>query len=145
MPFTYEYARPALTVDCVVFALDGGDLKVLLVQRGQPPFEGRWALPGGFVEVGETVEEAAAREAQEETGLRVEILRLVGVYSEPARDPRGHNVSCAFLARPMPESGRLSAATDATEAGFLDPSTVELAFDHGRIVADALAVPPPVR
>jgi len=132
---------PKLLVDVVIPSKDG---RVLLIRRGSEPFEGRWALPGGFVEVGETVEEAAAREAEEETGLRVEILRLVGVYSAPNRDPRGHNVSCAFLARPTPESGGLSAATDATEAGFLDPSTVELAFDHGRIVADALAVPPPV-
>ena len=132
---------PKLMVDVVVPS-EGGE--VLLIRRGSEPFEGQWALPGGFVEIGETVEVAAAREAEEETGLRVEILRLVGVYSDPERDPRGHNVSCAFLARPTPESGDLSAATDATEAGFLDPSTVKLAFDHARIVADALAVPPPV-
>ena len=132
---------PKLMVDVVIPSEDG---RVVLIRRGSEPFEGQWALPGGFVEVGETVEEAAAREAAEETGLRVEILRLVGVYSDPDRDPRGHNVSCVFLARPTSESGGLAAATDATEAGFLDPSTVELAFDHDRIVADALAVPPPV-
>jgi 8-oxo-dGTP diphosphatase len=132
---------PKLMVDVVIPSEDG---RVVLIRRGSEPFEDQWALPGGFVEAGETVEEAAAREAAEETGLRVEILRLVGVYSDPDRDPRGHNVSCAFLARPTPESGGLAAATDATEAGFLDPSTVELAFDHDRIVADALAVPPPV-
>ncbi len=131
---------PKLMVD-VVIPSEGG--RVALIRRGSEPYEGRWALPGGFVEVGETVEGAAVREAEEETGLQVEILRLVGVYSDPNRDPRGHNVSCAFLARPTPESGGLSAATDATDAEFLDPSTVELAFDHGRIVADALAVPPP--
>ena len=131
---------PKLMVDVVIPPEDG---RVVLIRRGSEPFEGQWALPGGFVEIGETVEEAAAREAEEETGLTVEILRLVGVYSDPDRDPRGHNVSCAFLARPAPESGDLSAATDATEAEFLDPSTVELAFDHDRIVADALAAPPP--
>lgn len=131
---------PKLMVDVVVLSEDG---RVLLIRRGSEPFEGRWALPGGFVEIGETVEEAAAREAEEETGLRVEMLRLVGVYSDPNRDPRGHNVSCAFLARPAPGSGDPSAATDATEAEFLDPSAAELAFDHDRIVADALAVPPP--
>lgn len=131
---------PKLTVDVVVPSQSG---EVLLIRRGNDPFEGQWALPGGFVEIGETVEEAAAREAEEETGLTVEILRLVGVYSDPDRDPRGHNVSCAFLARPTPESGELAAATDATEAEFLDPSAVDLAFDHERIIADALAVPPP--
>jgi len=108
---------------------------VVLIRRGSDPFEGRWALPGGFVEVGETVEAAAAREAAEETGLAVELARLVGVYSEPDRDPRGHNVSVAFLARVL--SGDLVAATDAAEVAVLDPDSVELAFDHRRIVADA--------
>ncbi len=132
---------PKLMVDVVIPVEDG---RVLLIRRGSEPFEGQWALPGGFVEVGETVEDAAAREANEETGLDVEILRLVGVYSDPGRDPRGHNVSCAFLARLTPESAAdPSAATDATEAEFLEPSSVELAFDHARIVADALVHPPP--
>lgn len=131
---------PKLMVDVVVPSEDG---RVLLIRRGSEPFEGRWALPGGFVEVGETVEDAAVREANEETGLDVEILRLVGVYSQPDRDPRGHNVSCAFLARPTPgSSADPSAATDAAEAAFLDPWTVELAFDHAKIVADALTAPP---
>jgi ADP-ribose pyrophosphatase YjhB (NUDIX family) len=80
----------------VVIASDEG---IVLIRRAAGPFEGRWALPGGFVEVGETVEAAATREAAEETGLAVELARLVGVYSDPERDPRGHNVSVAFLAR----------------------------------------------
>jgi 8-oxo-dGTP diphosphatase len=125
---------PKLMVDVVIPA-DGG---VVLIRRGTEPFEGQWALPGGFVEVGETVEEAAAREAAEETGLAVEVARLVGVYSEPERDPRGHNVSVAFLARVL--GGELSAATDASEVSVLDPSTVELAFDHRKIVDDALGL-----
>ncbi|BBL81188.1 DNA mismatch repair protein MutT [Rubrobacter xylanophilus] len=123
---------PKLMVD-VVIPEEGG---VVLVRRGSEPFEGRWALPGGFVEVGETVEEAAVREAAEETGLEVELSRLVGVYSEPGRDPRGHNVSVAFLARPV--GGELKASSDAAEVAVLDPGSVELAFDHARIVADAL-------
>ena len=126
---------PKLMVDVVIPAEKG----VVLVRRGSAPFEGRWALPGGFVEVGETVEEAADREAAEETGLAVEVARLVGVYSEPERDPRGHNVSVAFLARVL--SGELSAATDASEASVLDPGSVELAFDHRRIIDDALSLP----
>ncbi len=124
---------PKLMVD-VVITSDSGE--VVLIRRGSEPYEGKWALPGGFVEVGETVEEAAIREAAEETGLAVEIARLVGVYSDPERDPRGHNVSVAFLARVL--SGELSAATDASEAALLDPDSVDLAFDHRRIVNDAL-------
>jgi 8-oxo-dGTP diphosphatase len=125
---------PKLMVDVVVPSEEG---RVLLIRRGSDPYEGYWALPGGFVEVGETLEAAAAREAEEETGLKVEVVRLVGVYSDPDRDPRGHNVSCAYLARVR--EGEPSAATDAAEVSFLDPSTVELAFDHEKIIADALA------
>lgn len=124
---------PKLMVDVVITADDG---KAVLIRRASEPYAGRWALPGGFVEVGETVEEAAIREAAEETGLAIEVSRLVGVYSDPERDPRGHNVSVAFLARVL--SGELSADTDASEAALMDPSTVELAFDHARILSDAL-------
>jgi 8-oxo-dGTP diphosphatase len=122
---------PKLMVDVVI----PSDAGIVLIRRGSDPFEGRWALPGGFVEIGETVEEAAARETAEETGLAVEISRLVGVYSAPDRDPRGHNVSVAFLARVL--GGDLTAASDAAEVAVLDPQTVELAFDHRRIVHDA--------
>ncbi len=124
---------PKLMVDVVIPSEEG----VVLIRRGNEPFEGQWALPGGFVEVGETVEEAAVREAAEETGLAVELARLVGVYSEPDRDPRGHNVSVAFLARVL--SGELSASTDAAEVSVLDPRAVDLAFDHRRIIDDALS------
>ena len=125
---------PKLMVDVVVPS-EGG--RILLIRRGSDPYEGHWALPGGFVEVGETLEEAAAREAEEETGVEVEVVRLVGVYSDPDRDPRGHNVSVAYLARA--QDGEPSAASDAAEASFMEPSTVELAFDHEKIIADALA------
>ena len=125
---------PKLMVDVVVPSEAG---RILLIRRASDPYEGQWALPGGFVEVGETLEEAAVREAGEETGLTVDIVRLVGVYSDPDRDPRGHNVSCAYLARNR--EGEPSAASDAAEVSFLDPSTVELAFDHDRIITDALS------
>jgi 8-oxo-dGTP diphosphatase len=124
---------PKLMVDVVIPAEEG----VVLIRRGSEPFVGQWALPGGFVEVGETVEEAAVREAAEETGLAVELARLVGVYSDPDRDPRGHNVSVAFLAVVL--SGQLTAATDAAEVSVLDPGSVDLAFDHRRIIDDALS------
>ena len=126
---------PKLMVDVVITAERG----VVLIRRGSEPFRGRWALPGGFVEVGETVEEAADREAAEETGLAVEVARLVGVYSDPERDPRGHNVSVAFIARVL--SGELSAGTDASEVAVVDPDSVELAFDHRKIIEDALNLP----
>jgi 8-oxo-dGTP diphosphatase len=124
---------PKLMVDVVIPSEQG----VVLVRRGSEPFEGQWALPGGFVEVGETVRQAAVREAAEETGLAVEVSRLVGVYSEPDRDPRGHNVSVAFLACVL--SGQIQAASDAAEVDVLDPGSVELAFDHDRIIADAMS------
>ena len=122
---------PNLMVDVVIPSGRG----IVLIRRASDPFEGQWALPGGFVEIGETVEAAATREVAEETGLAVELARLVGVYSDPERDPRGHNVSVAFLARVI--GGDLIAATDAAEVAVLDPDSVELAFDHRRIVADA--------
>ena len=125
---------PKLMVDVIIPSERG----VVLIRRGSEPFVGRWALPGGFVELGETVEEAADREAAEETGLAVEVARLVGVYSDPERDPRGHNVSVAFLARVL--GGDLVAATDASEVAVLDPSSVELAFDHRKIIEDALSL-----
>jgi len=129
---------PKLTVDVVVSDERG---RVLLVRRGSEPYKGQWALPGGFVDVGETTEAAAVRETAEETGLDVEVVRLVGVYSDPKRDPRGHNVSCTYLAR-LVTTGDPEGADDADEAAFLDPSEVELAFDHARIIADALGETP---
>lgn len=125
---------PKLVVDVVIPAGDG---RLVLIRRGSEPFKGKWALPGGFVEVGETVENAAVREVEEETSLQVELERLVGVYSDPDRDPRGHNVSTVFLARVA--SGDPQAASDADEVALLDPATVELAFDHRRVVSDALS------
>ena len=126
---------PALTVDVIIPGPESGS-RVVLIQRSNEPFAGSWALPGGFVEIGESVESAAEREVEEETGLTVKLVRLVGVYSRPDRDPRGHNVSVAYLARRV--SGDLTAGTDASEAALLDPNSVSLAFDHAEIVRDAL-------
>lgn len=124
---------PALTVDCVVF--DAAD-RLLLIRRGRAPFEGAYALPGGFVEVGETVETAALRELREETGLAGRIIKLIGIYSDPARDPRGHSVSVAFL---VAAAGEPIGGDDAAEAAFVADWRGEmLAFDHADIVADAL-------
>jgi 8-oxo-dGTP diphosphatase len=124
---------PLLTVDAFII-MEG---RYVLIERKNPPFQGQWALPGGFVDVGETVEAAARREAHEETGLEVELLALLGVYSDPARDPRGHTVSVVYLAKPA--GGALSAGDDAASARLFAPDEdVSLAFDHGAVVRDAI-------
>jgi 8-oxo-dGTP diphosphatase len=141
MPFTYEYPRPALTVDCVVFGLDDEDLKVLLIQRGLEPFAGRWALPGGFVNVGEDPEAAARRELEEETGLTLARLYLEQLYTfgAPDRDPREHVVTVAHYALVKLSDHRVKAATDARQAAWFAISDLpRLAFDHDRIVEVAL-------
>lgn len=123
--------RPVLTVD-VVIRYRGG---YVLVKRLNEPFKGWWAIPGGIVEYGETVEQAAIREAKEETGLDVKLLGLIGVYSDPHRDPRGHYVSIAFLAEAV--GGELKPSTDAKEAAVFTEPPERLAFDHARILEDA--------
>lgn len=124
---------PRLTVDALVVDPEKG---VLLVQRRHEPFAGRWALPGGFVEEGESCEQAVVREVAEETGLSVRVVALLGVYSEPGRDPRGHTVSVVYLCRV--EGGQLRGGDDAAEARFFAELTgVSLAFDHSRILKDA--------
>ena len=139
MPYTYQYSRPALTVDCVVFGFDEGELKVLLIQRGLEPFKGRWALPGGFVRVEETVEEAARRELEEEAGLKNVFLEQLYTFGEIDRDPRERVVSVAYYALVKLSDHRARAATDAAEAEWFPISKVpELAFDHQKILQTAL-------
>ena len=126
--------NPRLTVDGVIIS----DAKLLLIRRGNPPFKDTWALPGGCVNYGETVEAAVRREVREETGLGTSIRRLVWVYSDPHRDPRGHTVSVVFLL--AVESGTPEGGDDAMEARwFLLGELPELAFDHAKIINDALA------
>ncbi|MFH1924743.1 MAG: NUDIX domain-containing protein [Planctomycetota bacterium] len=135
MPYTYQYPRPALTVDCVVFGLDEEDLKVLLIRRKHDPFAGRWAFPGGFVDVGETPEEAARRELEEETGLKKIYLEQLYTFGEPDRDPREHVVSVAHYALVNIVGQRLRAADDACDAGWFPVlCPPRLAFDHARIL-----------
>src|SRR5712671_1883958 len=116
MPFTYQFPRAALTVDCVVFGFDESELKVLLIQRGLEPFKGRWALPGGFVRVDETIDDAARRELAEETGLRNVFLEQLYTFGELDRDPRERVVSVAHYALVKLSDHRAKAATDAAEA-----------------------------
>lgn len=123
---------PMLAADALIL-FDGG---VVLIRRENSPYKGSYALPGGFVEVGETVEEAVRREAREETGLDIVLLKLVGVYSKPDRDPRGHIVSICYLAEGR---GELVAGSDARSAEVFDPEDLPpLAFDHAQIIRDGL-------
>lgn len=124
---------PAVTVDVVIELRDRPDRPLVLVRRRNPP--PGWALPGGFVDLGETLEEAAVREAREETGLAVRLEVLLGCYSDPRRDPRGHTVSVVYVGRAR---GEPVAADDAAlaESFAIDRLPSELAFDHGRILQD---------
>jgi 8-oxo-dGTP diphosphatase len=123
---------PLLAADAVILFQKG----IVLIKRDNPPYQGCFALPGGFVEIGETVEDAAAREAREETGLAIDLLRLVGIYSDPGRDPRGHVVSAAYLCTGM---GELVSGSDARSAEVFPLDVLpELAFDHDKIIRDAL-------
>ncbi len=135
MSFTYEYARPALTTDCVVFGLDEKDLKVLLIQRAIEPFQNRWALPGGFIRVGEDVEKCARRELREETGLKNVFLEQLATIGTPKRDPREHVVTVAYYALVNLIEHPPTAATDAKNAAwFALDDLPNLAFDHGDIL-----------
>jgi 8-oxo-dGTP diphosphatase len=127
------HRAPNVTVDCIVF--DEQD-RLLLIRRRNPPFAGQFALPGGFVDYGETTEAAARRELAEETGLRAEDVQLVGVYSSPDRDPRGHTIGIAYLATVA--GGAPTAGDDAAAAEFrAEWRDLALAFDHNEIVRDA--------
>jgi 8-oxo-dGTP diphosphatase len=123
-----------LTTDAVI--TDG--LRVLLVKRGEEPFKGEWALPGGFIEYGEMAEEAVVREVKEETGLDVKASKLIGAYSDPKRDPRGHTVTIAYICEPKAAGKKPLAGGDAAEAWWwpLD-GLPKLAFDHAGIIEDA--------
>ena len=131
---TRRYRNPVPTVDIIIEFQDQG---LVLIQRGKPPWG--WALPGGFVDCGESLEDAARREAREETGLEVELLGQFHTYSDPQRDPRQHNITTVFVAR---ASGVPRAADDARALAVFAPDNLPpvLAFDHARILADYLQV-----
>ena len=138
MPHAYKFPRAALTVDVVVFALDEEDLKVMLVERDIPPFEGRWALPGGFVRIEETLEEAACRELQEETGLRDIFLEQLYTFGALNRDPRERVVSVAYYALVNLEGHDVHASTDTRNAAWFAIDDIpQLAFDHAAILTTA--------
>jgi len=135
-PVCGRYRAPGLTVDVVIYEPGKG---IVLVRRKNTPVG--WALPGGFVDRGETVENAAMREAREETGLDVTLAGLLGVYSDPARDPRGHTVSVVFVGKAH-NPGSILGGDDAAEAAFFMPESLpgDIVFDHSKIIDDFLRI-----
>jgi len=147
MAYTYKYPRPAVTADCIVITKEA-EPKVLLIERGDEPFKGCWAFPGGFMNMDETTEQCAIRELEEETGLKVSGLHQIGAYSKVNRDPRGRTITVAYLAivdKPVAVSGQDDAAKAQwfPLTAFLDKPSgkaerPELAFDHDEIMRDAI-------
>lgn len=141
MSHTYKYPRPALTVDCIVFGLDAQqELKVMLIQRDIPPFEGYWAIPGGFVRMDETLDQAALRELQEETGIHDLFLEQLYTFGDINRDPRDRTITVAYYALINLVEQEIKAATDARAANWFRISEIpKLAFDHDQILQTAIA------
>jgi len=128
-----NYKNPRITADGVLFQ----EKKILLIRRKNEPYQGKWALPGGFVEYGEKTEDAVIRELLEETGLQTTVKGLVGVYSDPKRDPRGHTITVAYRIERI--GGELNSGDDAADAKYFNlESLPDLAFDHAQIIVDAM-------
>ena len=164
MAYTYKYPRPAVTADCIVITREAepkaankqelrdacidtaereqarATPKVLLIQRGNPPFKGAWAFPGGFMDMDETTEQCAIRELEEETGLRLSDVHQIGAYSKVDRDPRGRTITVAYLAI-VDEPVAVTGQDDAAKAEWWPLSDLpHLAFDHYDIMQDAIAL-----
>ena len=137
--YAYQYPRASVTADAVLFAEKDGQIYVLLIQRGNDPYKGYWAFPGGFLNMDETVARCAERELEEETGIVLIGMQLVGIYSDVERDPRGRVITAAYAAMTtMPEA---TAADDAAAAKWWRINALpKLAFDHDKILADAMRV-----
>lgn len=143
-PYCYDYPRPALTVDLAVFRRADNRWQVLLIQRKHEPFAGRWALPGGFVDENEPLDQAARRELTEETGLADVAVQQFGAFGDPGRDPRGWTVTIAYLAVVPPHRTETRAGDDAARAAWFDVDRLPpLAFDHDQIIQRALLQLPP--
>ena len=137
--YTYDYPRPAVTADCVVFSNDSDGLSVLLIERANEPFKGCWAFPGGFMDMDEDAEACAIRELKEETGLQLEHMKQIGAFTDVDRDPRGRTVSIAYSA--LVEKRLVIGADDAAQARWFPIDSIpSLAFDHEEILRAALKV-----
>ncbi len=139
MSYSYKYPRPAVTVDMLVFKKTNNGLQLLLIQRDREPFLGFWAIPGGFMDMDETLEEAAHRELAEETGLQNIALEHLKAYSAPDRDPRHRTISVAFIGF-LTDNQQAKAGDDARKAQWFPIHGLpSLAFDHAQIIADAVS------
>ena len=135
MPFTYEYTSPAVTVDITIFTVRNDELNVLLIKRAETPFQGEWALPGGFVTENEGLEAAAERELVEETGVSGVYLEQLATFGAPGRDPRGHTITVAYYALIPSDNLELTASTDAEGVAWFGIDKLpDLAFDHDEIL-----------
>lgn len=140
MAYCYEHPHPAVTVDIAVFTIANDALEVLLVRRARAPYAGRWALPGGFVGIDESLKRAAWRELREETGIRAGFLEQVGAFGRPDRDPRERVITVAYLAIVPANRLEIISGSDAADARLFDVEALpELAFDHAKILARARA------
>jgi 8-oxo-dGTP diphosphatase len=138
--YVYEWPRPMVTVDAIVLKLSGDKVKVLLIKRRNDPFRGLWAIPGGFVDMDEDLPDAAARELAEETGIRGLKLEQMHTFGKPGRDPRGRNVTVAYMAVIGTEKVKVKAGDDAAKTKWFDTDKLpKLAFDHNEVIAAAAA------
>ena len=135
--YCYKYPHPAVTTDCVIFGFDGSELQVLLIERGIEPFKGKWAFPGGFLNMDETAQEGALRELKEETGLENAYIEQFNTYSDPGRDPRERVITIAHYA--LVRIQEVKGGDDAAKAQWFPIDEVpQLAFDHDKILRDAM-------
>lgn len=142
MAYSYDYPRPSVTVDGLVFRSVAGDLEILLIKRKKDPFKNCWALPGGFMEMDETPEEGVVREVQEETGLKLDAVMQLGAYGAVERDPRGRTVSIAYVAF-VENHEQAEAADDAAAVEWVSLrhfQDIDLAFDHRVILENAIVL-----
>jgi 8-oxo-dGTP diphosphatase len=140
MQYVYDYPRASVTVDIIVFCMFDKEMSVLLIQRGKEPFREKWALPGGFIEMEETLLETGRRELKEETGLENIILHQFKSYGDPHRDPRGRTISVVFYGFTTPENSSVIGVDYASgAAGFPINRLPELAFDHNQILNDMIS------
>ena len=138
--YTYDWPRPMVTVDAVVFTYSGDRAKVLLINRGKEPFKGKWALPGGFIDMDEELEDAVVRELEEETGLKGIRLEQMRTFGTVGRDPRGRQITIAFMGIATEEQTKIKAGDDAAQAQWFDIEKLpdDMAFDHNEVVRFAI-------
>jgi 8-oxo-dGTP diphosphatase len=139
--YVYDWPRPMVTVDAAVFTFSGNTAKLLLINRGREPFKGKWALPGGFIDIDEELEDAVARELQEETGLEGVTLNQMHTFGKCGRDPRGRQITIVFMGIATKGHNKIRAGDDAAKAKWFDIEKLpdNMAFDHDKVIKIAIA------